>query len=169
MLSKKLSEAINDQMNFEFYSGHVYVAMAAWCAANDLPGFSNWFVVQEQEERFHAMKFLSFLNEMDSRPLLTGMPDVENEFENLTAVFEAALKHEKEVTSRIYGLMDIAQDEREYRTISLLNWFIDEQREEEDSVSGLLAVIRRIEKNGSEIYQLDKEAATRVFTAPTTV
>ncbi|QOR34365.1 ferritin [Clostridium sp. 'deep sea'] len=168
MLSKKLAQAINDQMNFELYSGHVYVAMSAWCAANDLPGFANWFVVQEQEERFHGMKFFGFLTEMDERPILTGMPDPKNEYESLTEVFEAALDHEKEVTSRIYNLMDIAHDEREYRTISLLNWFIDEQREEEDTVSGLLAVIRRIESKGSEIYQLDKEAATRVFTPPTT-
>lgn len=167
MLSQKLTDAINDQLNFELSSGHIYVAMAAWCADNDLPGFTNWFVVQEQEERFHAMKFFGFLTEMEAKPILTGMPDVQNEFNSLAEVFEVALNHEKIVTSRIYNLMDIAHEEREYRTISLLNWFIDEQREEEDTFTTMLANVRRIESNGNQLYQLDKEAGTRVFTPPT--
>jgi len=167
MLSEKLITAINKQLNYELYSGHVYVAMAAWCADNDLPGFSKWFIVQEQEERFHGMQFFGFLTEMEAKPELTGMPDPENQYNSLVEVFEEALEHERGVTARIYNLMDIAQDEREYRTISLLNWFIDEQREEEDTFSNLLAVIRRIQSNGKELYQLDKEMAVRVFTAPT--
>ena len=166
MLSKKLTDALNDQLNYELYSGHVYVAMAGWCAANDLPGFSHWLLIQEEEERFHAMKFFNFLTEMQESPVLAGMPDPENEYSSLSEVFEEALKHEKDVTARIYNLMDIAHDEREYRTISLLNWFVDEQREEEDTFSALLAVIKRIEDNGTEIYQLDKELGARVFTPP---
>ncbi len=168
MLSEKLTNAINKQLNYELFSGHVYVAMAAWCEENDLPGFANFFIVQEQEERFHAMKFFNFLTEMEEKPVLTGMPDPQNEYENLIDVFETALEHEKGVTSRIYNLMDIAQEDKEYRTISMLNWFIDEQREEEDTFSSLLAIVKRVEGHGNQIYNLDKELGARTFTPPAT-
>jgi ferritin len=167
MLSEKLTNAINKQLNYELFSGHVYVAMASWCAANDLPGFAHFFLVQEQEERFHAMKFFNFLTEMEERPMMTGMPDPDNEYVNLVDVFEKALEHEKGVTSRIYSLMDIATEEKEYRTISMLNWFVDEQREEEDTFAGLLATVRRVEGHGNQIYHLDKELGARTFTPPT--
>jgi ferritin len=96
------------------------------------------------------------------------MPDPQNEYENLIDVFETALEHEKGVTSRIYNLMDIAQEEKEYRTISMLNWFIDEQREEEDTFSSLLAVVKRVEGHGNQIYNLDQELGARTFTPPAT-
>lgn len=166
MLSEKLTKAINKQINYELFSGHVYVAMAAWCADNDLPGFTNFFIVQEQEERFHAMKFFNFLTEMDQKPIMTGMPDPDTDFDSLEDVFATALEHEKGVTARIYDLMDIAQEEKEYRTVSMLNWFVDEQREEEDTFSGLLAMVKRVEGHGNQIYHLDKELGARTFTPP---
>lgn len=167
MLSKDLINEINEQIKYEFFSSHLYLAMAAYSAENDLPGFENWFLVQAEEERFHAMKFYNFLNEKGERVIIKGFETPENHYNSLKEVFEKSLEHEKFVTSRIYKLMDIAQGEREYSTISMLNWFIDEQVEEESSFGYILAQLKRMGENSDGIYRLDQELSQRVFTPPT--
>ena len=166
MLSEKLLKSLNDQVNYEFLSAHYYLAMAAYCADQDLDGFAHFFIVQAEEERFHAMKFYNFINEMDGRVILTGIDDPQNEFKSLADVFESALEHEKLVTKRIYNLMDIATEEREHATISLLKWFVDEQVEEEASMKTILKKLKRLGDDSHGIYVLDQELAQRVFTPP---
>lgn len=166
MLSEKLLNALNDQLNFEFESAHIYLAMAAYCADLDLDGFSNFFLVQAEEERFHAMKFYNFINEMDGRVTFKGMEEPQNEFESLLDVFKKALEHEKLVTKRIYNLMDLANEEKEHATISMLKWFIDEQVEEETTFKGLIKKLERLGENNHGIYMLDSELAQRTFTPP---
>lgn len=167
MVSQRLFDKLNDQMNYEFYSSHIYLAMSAYFESIDLPGFANFFRVQAEEEKFHAMKFYSYINEMEGRINFIGIPDVQNDYESALDAVKAALEHEKKVTKRIYELMDIAMEEREHATMSLLKWFIDEQVEEEATVNGLIKKLERIGNDVSALYTLDEQLATRVFTPPT--
>lgn len=164
MLSEKLHEALNDQMNFEFYSAHAYLAMAAYCTAEAYDGFANFFLVQAEEERFHAMKFYNFLSDLGYRATIDGFKGPHNEFTSVLDAFESALAHEKEVTKRIYHLSDIALDEREHATMAFLKWFIDEQVEEESTFDTLISKIKRIENDSNAIFMLDSELASRTFT-----
>lgn len=166
MLSEKLAKALNEQMNFEFLSAHYYLAMAAYFEDQDLSGFSHFFIVQAEEERFHAMKFYNFINEMDERATIKAISEPKNEFESYIDVFETALTHEKEVTKRIYNLMDIATEEREHATISFLKWFVDEQVEEEASMKNIIKKLQRVGNDSHAIYALDQELSARVFTPP---
>ncbi len=164
MLSKKLLDAINDQMNFEIYSAHIYLGMAGYCADLGLSGFENWFLVQYEEELFHAKKFYGYINEMGSRVSVKGFEDPVNEYGSLLEAFETALEHEQKVTARIYNLMDIATEDKEHATKSFLQWFVDEQVEEESNVTDLINKIKLVKDAG--LYILDQELAKRVFTPP---
>lgn len=166
MLSEKLEKALNEQMNFEFESAHIYLAMAAYCSDQDLDGFANFFEVQAEEERFHAMKFYNYINEMDGRVQISSMGQPQNEFESLIDVFRKGLEHENKVTQRIYNLMDLATDEREHATISTLKWFIDEQVEEQSTFKGLIKKLERLGENNHGIFMLDQELSQRTFTPP---
>lgn len=168
MISERLFNELNKQMNFEFYSAHLYLAMAAYCASEDFDGFANFFKIQAEEEKFHAMKFYNYVNEMNGRITLEGMPNPENEYRSLLDVFKAAYAHEKIVTSKIYNLTDIATEEKEHATISLLKWFIDEQVEEEANFSALIKRLGRINDDPTSLYMLDSELAARVFVPPVT-
>ena len=166
ILSEKLLGELNEQVMHEFFSAQYYIAMAGYCSNQDLDGFENFFLVQEQEERVHAMKFYNFINDMGSRVNILGFETPKNEFSSMAEVFESALKHERFVTGRIYKLMDIATEEKEHATISLLKWFIDEQVEEEDSMNRILKKLQRYGEDGSGIMLLDSELALRVFVPP---
>jgi len=165
VLSDKLLKAMNEQMKAEFYSAHLYLSMAAYCADEDLEGFENFFIAQGEEERFHAMKFYNFINETGGRAVVYGFEDPPADFKSIEDLFATSLDHEKKVTALISAIMDIAQDERNYAAISFLNWFVDEQVEEEDMFSTLLGKVKRF-GSGDALYQLDKELAQRVFSPP---
>ena len=113
MLSDQLLKGLNEQLNFEFQSANIYMAMAAYCSHQNYDGFANFFLVQAEEERYHAMKFYNFINDRGKRVIITGSESPNNDFKSLRHVFEEAYKHEQEVTKRIYTLSDIAMDERE--------------------------------------------------------
>jgi ferritin len=166
MISEKLFNELNKQMNYEFYSSHVYLALAGYCASQDLDGFTNFFKVQAEEEKFHAIKFFDFINEMDGTVNFDGITDPENKFESILDAFNVTLEHEKSVTDRIYKLMDVATEEREHATISFLKWFIDEQVEEMSNVSNIIKKLQRIENDPHALYSLDAELATRTFVPP---
>jgi ferritin len=163
MASEKLMEELNDQMNFEFLSGYYYMAMAAYAANEDLNGFANFFIVQGQEEYTHGMKFFDFIHDMDGRVTMQAIKEPVNEYKSLVHVFEEALAHEKLVTSRINKLMDMAKEEGSHATISFLQWFVDEQLEEENSMKTILNNLKRMEGNFQGIYMLDKELGTRTL------
>lgn len=167
MVSEKLVEALNEQMNFEFESAHVYLTMAAYCSSESLDGFANFFLVQAEEERFHAMKFFRFINDIGHRATITGMHDPSNEYKSVLDAFEKGLAHEKEVTKRIYNLADIALNEREHATMTFLNWFIEEQVEEESHFDSIIQKLKRIENDSNAFFMLDTEFAQRTFAPPT--
>lgn len=168
MLSERLINSINDQINYEFASAHIYISMAAYCASQDLDGFANFFKVQAEEEKFHAMKFFNYLNDMDATVILTGMDSPKTHFDSVLDAFKYGLDHERTVTKRIYNITDIASEEREHATISLMKWFIDEQVEEENNFNNIIKKLQRISNDSAALYMLDGELATRVFVPPVT-
>ncbi|WP_166237805.1 ferritin [Paenibacillus turpanensis] len=166
MLSAKLLEKLNDQMNYEFASANVYMAMAAYCSAESLDGFANFFIVQAEEERFHAMKIYHFINARGERALIQGMETPNNSFESVLQAFQEGYEHELKVTKRFYELSDLAIDEREHATIHFLKWFIDEQVEEESLFDSIIQKLKRIDKDSNAFFMMDTEFASRSFTPP---
>jgi ferritin len=168
MLSENLLKHLNDQVNYEIYSAYVYLAMAAYCESIDLSGFANFFKVQSQEELFHAMKFYDYIFQKNGVVSLEQIEKPIINFDNITNVFEKGYEHEQEVTGRLYRIADIANEEKEHATIGLLNWFINEQVEEENTFNTIVKKIKRAENNTAALYMLDDELAARVYTPPTT-
>ncbi|MCR8629600.1 ferritin [Paenibacillus radicis (ex Xue et al. 2023)] len=166
MLNDALSKALNDQLNFEFYSAQVYLAMAAYCSAESLDGFANFYIVQAEEERFHAMKIYKFLNDRGRRAYIMGMENPNNEYKSMLDVFQHAFEHEQLVTQRFYDLSDLAMNEREHATINFLKWFIDEQVEEEAMFDSIINKLKRIDTDSNAFFMLDAEFSQRVFTPP---
>lgn len=164
MLSKKLLDALNDQFNYELESANIYLAMAGYTEDLGLGGFTNWFMAQYEEELFHAKKIMKFINDKNGRIEVKPVAAPQNNFNSLLEAFEITLKHEEEVTTKFYDLMDIALEEREHSTKSFLQWFIDEQVEEEATVGDMINKIKLVKDSG--LYLLDQEAAKRSFSAP---
>lgn len=161
MASEKLLKGLNDQFNFELLSGYYYVAMAAYCSAENMNGFAHFLNEQAKEEYEHAMKFYEFINDMDGRVMTQAMPEPKNDYSSFLEVFETALDHEKLVTSRIYELLDLAKEENDYPTIHFLQWFVEEQLEEENSMKDIIFALQGIKDGFTGLYLLDKELAKR--------
>lgn len=167
MLNEVLLKKLNDQINFEFYSSYTYLAMAAYAESIDLSGFANFFRVQAEEELFHAMKLYDYVFQKNGVVELDAIPKPNTQFEDIIDAFEKGYEHEQLVTSRIYELADLASEEREHSTMSLLRWFIDEQVEEENNFSSLLKRVKRSKENPAALYMMDDDLATKAFTPPT--
>ncbi|QTH46017.1 ferritin [Cohnella sp. LGH] len=166
MINETLSKALNDQLNYELFSAHVYLAIAAYCSGESLDGFANFFTVQAEEEKFHAMKIYKYLNDRGIRVTLAGMDTPNNEYSSVLDAYEHAYEHEKEVTRRIYHLSDLAMNDREHATIQFLKWFIDEQVEEESMFDTIINKLKRIDKDSNAFFMMDSEFAARTFTPP---
>jgi ferritin len=166
MISKKMEKALNEQLNFEMYSAYIYLAMSAHCEGKGLKGFANWFYIQYQEEMTHAMKFYNFVLDQSAEVELEAVKKPKKDYDTLLSIFEETLSHEREVTKRIYKLVDLALDERDHGTNAFLQWFVTEQVEEEASVNQIIDKLRLVQGNGNGIFLLDTELASRVFTPP---
>ena len=166
MLEKELEKEFNNQVKYEAESAHYYLAIANYFKSEDLDGFAHFFEVQAQEERFHAQKFVNFIDEMGGRVKLQALEQPKNEFESIVEVFEYALNHEKFISKRINKLMDLSQENSNYAAISFLNWFVDEQVEEEATMDAILNKVKRVAKDNSGIFMLDNELSQRTFTPP---
>ena len=167
MLSKQVEKLLSDQVNFEIYSAYIYLAMGAYSDSIDMPGAANWFKVQWEEELFHARKMYDYLLERGGRQLFEAIPAPPKEWDSLLAAFEGALAHEQLVTSRINEIMSVAEQEHDYATRSFLQWFVDEQVEEEANVRELIRQVKMVQHSGHGLYMLDKELGARTFTPPT--
>jgi len=166
MINKKMEDQINYQINRELYSEYLYLSMAAYLENIGLPGMANFMIVQGQEERFHAMKFYKYLNERGGKVVLDSIEQPPVKFNSPLAVFEESLSHEGLVTSLINKLMDLAIEVNDHASKSFLNWYVDEQVEEEANFQGLIDQLKLIDGKGNGMLMLDKELATRVFTPP---
>ena len=167
MISKKLEAAINAQINAEMWSAYLYLSMSAYCQEAGFPGMANWFAVQFKEEQDHAMIFFNYLQSRGGRVLLSPIAEVPTEWTSPLAAFEHTLEHEGKVTSLINNLMALAVEEKDFAAQSRLNWFVDEQVEEEENATELIQKLRLIGDNGYGLYQLDQELAARVYTQAT--
>jgi ferritin len=163
MLKKKMLKALNDQINAEQYSALLYLSMSAWFEEKGLPGFANWMYVQYQEELTHANKIFKYVIERSGRVELKDIKQMPTEFKDVTEVVEKTLEHEQKVTGMIDNLVDIADEERDHATHSFLQWFVDEQVEEEANVTEILDNLKLIEGKGNGIFMLDRELRQRTF------
>lgn len=166
MISDKMAAKINEQIKNELYSGHLYLSMAAYCSSVDMDGFANFFIVQEQEERFHAMKFYHYLVEQNHDVKVYGLDQPQQDFKSLEEVFDLAWKHEQHVTELLNDIMHLAVEEKDYATQSLLKWYIDEQVEEEASMLKILKQIQMVGEKGHGIFMLDAQLGGRKFSPP---
>ena len=166
MISKKMEEALNAQVNAELYSAYLYLSMESYFQSLNLNGFANWMRVQTQEEVSHAMKIYDFINERGGRALLKGIDGPPTEWNSPLAVFKAAYAHEQKVTGLINGLVDLAIKEKDHATNSFLQWFVNEQVEEEASADEIVQQLKMMEKAPGGMFMLDRELGQRVFTPP---
>ncbi len=164
MISKRLEEAINAQINAEMWSAYLYLSMSSYCQNAGYVGMANWFAIQFKEEQDHAQIFINYLQSRGGRVLLRAIDAVDTEWASPLAAFEHTLKHEEKVTSLINNLMAIAVEERDFASQSRMQWFIDEQVEEEENATEIIQKLRMLDGNGYGMYQLDQELAARVYT-----
>ncbi len=166
MLSQKMQDALNEQINAEYYSSYLYLSMAAHCEAINLDGFANWLRVQTQEEMAHAMKIFDFVLERGGRVELKPIEGPPAQWDSPVAIFEATLKHEQHVTSRINKLVDLAIDQSDHATNAFLQWFVNEQVEEEATADAILQKLKLMADAPGGLFLLDRELAQRTFTPP---
>lgn len=166
MLNEKVQEALCEQLNAELYSSYLYLSMSANFSAMDLSGFANWMRIQAREELMHAMKFYDYINERGGRMTLKEIITPQKEWESPKSAFEHTYSHEQKVTGLINDLVDMAISEKDHATNNFLQWFVEEQVEEEASSSGVLKKLELIGDDPSGLLMLDSELALRVFTPP---
>ncbi|UZD90272.1 ferritin [Cognatishimia activa] len=160
-LKPDLAQALNNQVNAELSAAHNYLAMAAYFDSIDLPGFAQWFRAQSTEETQHAMKFYDFVVKRDADVTLTSIDAPKQAFSGPIEAIETALAMEQSVSAQIHALYGLASDAKDYAAQSLLNWFLDEQVEEEDSFRNLLIQTRAAQNDPWNLQVLDKELAAR--------
>jgi len=168
MISKKMEKALNEQVNAELYSAYLYLSMEAYFKSLNLNGFANWMMVQTQEEVSHAMKIYGFIDERGGRITLKPIDGPKTEWDSPLEVFEAVYEHEQKVTGLINDLVDLAIEEKDHATNSFLQWFVNEQVEEEASADQLVQQLKMMEKAPGGMFMLDRELRQRILTPPTT-
>ena len=168
MIKESLQKAINQQIIREMYSSNLYLSMAAYYATINLNGFANWMRIQAEEELFHALKFFDFVLDRGGHVELDAIAAPQVKWNNAVTPFEDAFIHEQKVTAWINELMELANQEKDYATISFLNWFVDEQVEEEKNTSEILDRLHLSGDSKASLFMLDNELKTRVFTPPAT-
>lgn len=165
-MNEKLEKAFCVQINKELYSAYLYLAMQAYFKENNLDGFANWMYVQVQEELAHAMGMYNYVFERGGKVELMSIEKPEYSFNSPLNVFEEVLKHEKYVTSLINDLAFVAEEVRDRAAMSLLDWYIKEQVEEEANVSNVLGNLKLAQNDPRALLLLDRELATRTFVTP---
>ena len=160
-ISDAMTAAINDQIKAEFDSAYIYLAMSAYFKDAGLDGMAHWMKKQYSEEVEHAEKFISYLYERGARVIIPDVAKPKDSYSDALEAFKTAYAHEQYVTSRIYKLVDLAISEKDYATQSMLKWFVDEQMEEEDNTSGIVAKLEFLGADKHGIYTVDRELAGR--------
>ncbi len=161
MLNKKIQDAINTQIKHELASAYLYLSMSAYFGANNLPGFAAWMRVQANEEREHAMKFFDYVIDRGGRVALQAIDQPQVEWDSALKAFEQVYGHEQKVTSLIHGIYKLAIEEADYPTQVMLQWFINEQVEEEKNASAILEQLKLIDAHGTAVLMLDHRLGKR--------
>ncbi|MEA5006271.1 MAG: ferritin [Rikenellaceae bacterium] len=164
----QVEEVLNKQMNAEFWSAHLYLSMSAYFETRALKGFANWMKIQYQEELTHAIKIFDYINSRGGVVKLEAIPEVPVKWNSILEVFQETYNQECKVTASIHNCYEVALAQRDHAAANMLQWFIDEQSEEEESALQIVDQLNLIgQENGQAIYHLDKELGTRIFVDPT--
>jgi len=161
MISEKIEKAFNDQINAEMFSYYIYLSMSAWFTSQNLNGMAGWMSAQAQEEMSHAMKFYNHIHERGGTVKLQPIEGPQVTWNSALEVFEAAYEHEKYITGRIHNLVKMAMEENDYPSNSFLQWFVDEQVEEEASASEVVELLKQVKDHSGGLFMLDRELGKR--------
>jgi len=161
MISAPMQKALAEQLNLEFYSAYLYLAMSAYCNHIDFNGAAHWFKLQYEEEHLHATRIYNYLTEQGVHVTLKTIKQPPNEFGSILEVFQASLKHEQEMTASLNDLSDQALKEKDHATYNLLQWFVNEQVEEESTVSGIISKLKLVKGDGYGLLMIDNELGGR--------
>jgi ferritin len=162
MISKKIQEALNKQINAEFYSSYFYLSMSAYFEVNDLQGFAKWFRMQADEEYAHAMKIFDYVYQIGGEVKLQMIDGPKTEWDSFLEVFKDTFEHEQKVTKSINTLVDLAQKEKDHATVNFLQWFVSEQVEEEATAQMNVKKMEMIGDSKSGLFMLDNELGSRI-------
>ena len=168
MIDEKVLEALNKQVNAELYSSYLYMAMSAFLEDKGLPGFANLEMVNAKEELDHAMKFYDFIIRRGGKVEIEAIEKPTTDWENPVAVLENVVSHEEKVTGLINDLVSLAIEQKDFATNQFLQWFVDEQVEEEETANDDLNSLNLAMDSGNGLYLLDQQFAARVYTPPAT-
>ncbi|MFC2162189.1 ferritin [Candidatus Altiarchaeota archaeon] len=160
-VSKKIEEALNGQINAELYSSYLYLGMGGYFESLNLSGFAHWMRIQAQEELLHGLKIYDYVIERGGNAALDAIDKPSSGWKSALSVFEAAYEHEKKVTKMINDIVDMAHEERDHATVSFLNWFVDEQVEEESSADAIVQQLKLIGDAKGALVMYDRELAQR--------
>ena len=163
MIGRKMEEALNEQINAEIYSAYLYLAMAAYFKSINLQGFAQWMKVQWQEELVHALKIYEFVGERGGRVVLKAIAEPPVKWKSPLAAFEAAYAHEQKVTGRINDLVNLAISEKDHATNAFLQWFVNEQVEEEASADQIVQNLKMAGDSAGALLMIDHELGKRQF------
>lgn len=166
MLSKVMQDAYNEQITKEVYSEYFYLSMAAYLADMNLDGFASFFFVQAKEEHDHVLKFFNYVNDRGGRVIVTGINNPPIDFDSPLDIFEKALEHEKFVSASIDKMMDLAIKENDHPSRVFLQWFVDEQVEEESTMDRIVNRLKLVGGEGHGLLMIDSELAQRTYTPP---
>lgn len=166
MLDQKVSELLNKQINAELYSAYLYLDFSIFYQEEGLDGFANWYKIQTQEERDHAMLMLEYMQNNGEKVTLEAVAKPDKECKALKDPLEFALEHERHVTALIHAIYDAANAVKDYRTMQFLDWFVKEQGEEEKSAEDMVKKFELFGSDPKSLYMLDNEMASRTYTAP---
>ena len=169
MLDKKVAELLNTQINKEFYSAYLYLDFSVYYEEEGLDGFANWYKIQAQEERDHAMLFLQYLQNNGEKVILDAIAKPDKELKDKMDPLQAALEHERYVTSLIHDIYEVAYDKKDFRTMQFLDWFVKEQGEEEKNAEDMIKKMELFGSDAKGLYMLNSEMASRVYSAPSLV
>ena len=166
MLDKKVAELINDQINKEFYSAYLYLDFSVYYEEVGLDGFANWYMIQAQEERDHAVLMLQYLQNNGEKVTLEAIAKPDKALKDKLQVLELGLEHERYVTSLIHTIYEAAYSAKDFRTMQFLDWFVKEQGEEEKTAEDMIKKMRLFGDDAKSLYALNSEMAGRTYTAP---
>jgi len=168
MLSPKLTDALNQQINEEYYSSYLYLAMAAYFEDKNLDGCAHWMRMQALEEWDHGMKIFDYMIERGGRVELRAVAAPDKEWDSPTHAFEASLEHEQYMTKNINALADLAIQEKDHATNNILQWYVTEQVEEEAQVEDILKKLELMGNTGTGLFMMDRELLARQAPGSTT-
>ena len=169
MMNTKVHELLNQQINKEFYSAYLYLDFSNYFKAKGLDGFANWYMIQAQEERDHAMLFYQYLQNENQIVTLEAIAKPDKVFSCHMDVLLAGLEHEKYVTSLIHDIYAEAYKIHDFRTMQFLDWFVKEQGEEETNANDMITKMELFGSDPKSLYMLNQELAARVYSAPSLV